>query len=316
MNEVKYLKKDSKDIKNKSKDKKTFWTTSRKESLSGFLFIAPEFAGIALIGIFPLFFSLYLSFTEWNLVGGLEAINFIGLDNFKYLFEDPVFLKSLKNNLIFSVVYVPLSIGIALIISVLISSSVYFKSFFKVAFFIPYISTMVAVAAVFSVLFHPSLGMINNVLMSLGIENPPGWLGSTDTALWAVIIISVWHVVGYNVVIYIAGMTGISKEMYESAQIDGANKFKQFLHITVPMLGPTTFFLIITSIVNSFKVFDLVAFLTEGGPNNATNVLVYYIYEEGFQNFRMGYASTLSWVLFLIVAAITLVTGRMQKDQF
>lgn len=302
--------------KHKSKDKKTFWTTSRKESLSGFLFIAPEFAGIALIGIFPLFFSLYLSFTEWNLVGGLEAINFIGLDNFKYLFEDPVFLKSLKNNLIFSVVYVPLSIGIALIISVLISSSVYFKSFFKVAFFIPYISTMVAVAAVFSVLFHPSLGMINNVLMSLGIENPPGWLGSTDTALWAVIIISVWHVVGYNVVIYIAGMTGISKEMYESAQIDGANKFKQFLHITVPMLGPTTFFLIITSIVNSFKVFDLVAFLTEGGPNNATNVLVYYIYEEGFQNFRMGYASTLSWVLFLIVAAITLVTGRMQKDQF
>lgn len=301
---------------NKSKNKKTFWTTSRKESLSGFLFIAPEFIGIAIIGIFPLFFSLYLSFTEWNLVGGLEAINFIGLDNFKYLFEDPVFLKSLKNNLIFSVVYVPLSIGIALIISVLISSSVYFKGFFKVAFFIPYISTMVAVAAVFSVLFHPSLGMINNVLMSLGIENPPGWLGSTDTALWAVIIISVWHVVGYNVVIYIAGMTGISKEMYESAQIDGANKFKQFLHITVPMLGPTTFFLIITSIVNSFKVFDLVAFLTEGGPNNATNVLVYYIYEEGFQNFRMGYASTLSWVLFLIVAAITLVTGRMQKDQF
>lgn len=308
--------KHSKDTKNRSKPKKTFWTTSRKESLSGYLFIAPEFIGIALIGIFPLVFSLYLSFTEWNLVGGLDAINFIGLDNFKYLFEDTVFIKALKNNLIFSVIYVPFSIGIALVISVLISSAVYFKGFFKVAFFIPYISTMVAVAAVFSVLFHPSLGLINNVLMSLGIENPPGWLGSTDTALWAVIIISVWHVIGYNVVIYIAGMTGISKELYESAQIDGANKFKQFWHITVPMLGPTTFFLIITSIVNSFKVFDLVAFLTEGGPNNATNVLVYYIYEEGFENFRMGYASTLSWVLFLIVAAITIITGRMQKDQF
>jgi len=302
--------------KPESKYKKPFWTTSRKESLSGLLFIVPEFIGIALIGIFPLLFSLYLSFTEWNLVGGLDAINFIGLDNFKYLFKDVIFHKSLINNLIFSAVYVPFSIGIALVIAYFISSAVYFKDFFKVAFFIPYISTMVAVAAVFSVLFHPSLGVINNVLMSLGVENPPGWLGSTNTALWAVIIIAVWHVVGYNVVIYIAGLTGVSKELYEAAQIDGANKFKQFIHITMPMLGPTTFFLVITSIVNSFKVFDLIAFLTEGGPNNATNVLVYYIYEEGFQNFRMGYASALSWVLFIIVAVITLITGRAQKSNF
>lgn len=296
--------------------KKPFWTTSRKESLAGILFIVPEFIGIALIGIFPLFFSLYLSFTEWNLVGGIEAINFIGLENFKNLFQDDVFIQALKNNLLFSVIYVPFSIGIALIIAVLISQAVYFKGFFKVAFFVPYISTMVAIAAVFSVLFHPSLGMINNVLRSLGISNPPGWLGSTDTALWAVIIIAVWHVIGYNVVIYIAGLTGVSQELYESAQMDGANKIKQFIHITIPMLGPTTFFLIITSIVNSFKVFDLIAFLTEGGPNDSTNVIVYYLYEEGFQNFRMGYASAISWVLFLIVAIITIVTGRAQKNQF
>ncbi|MFP5105319.1 carbohydrate ABC transporter permease [Neobacillus sp. C211] len=300
----------------KSINKKSFWTNSRRESLSGVLFIAPEFIGIIGLGVFPLLFSLYLSFTEWNLVGGLKAIHFIGLDNFINVFQDKVFYQALKNNFIFSLVYVPVSIGLSLIIAVLISSAVYFKGFFKVAFFVPYISTMVAVATVFSVLFHPSLGVINKVLHSIGISNPPDWFGSTDSALWAIIIIAVWNVVGYNVVIYIAGLTGVSAELYESAQIDGANKIQQFFHITVPMLGPTTLFLLITSIVNSFKVFDLIAFLTEGGPNNSTNVLVYYIYQEGFQNFRMGYASALSWVLFVIVAVITLVTARAQKEQF
>ncbi|GAB2537566.1 carbohydrate ABC transporter permease [Gracilibacillus alcaliphilus] len=300
----------------KTKKKPSLWNNKIKESISGYLFLVPEFIGVFLLGIFPLFFSLYLSFTDWDLVSGLQSINFIGLENYRYLFQDPAFFLTLKNNLIFSAVYVPASIILALLIAIAISSAVYFRDFFKIAFFIPYISTMVAVASVFAVLFHPSLGVVNNFLMSIGIENPPGWFGSTDTALWGIIIISVWQVVGYNVVIYIAGITGISKELYESAQIDGAGKFKQFLYITVPQLGPTTFFLLITSIVNSFKVFDVIAFLTQGGPNNATNVLVYYIYEEGFQNFRMGYASALSWILFLIVAAITIVTAKSQKQQF
>ncbi|WP_413378194.1 carbohydrate ABC transporter permease [Alkalihalobacillus sp. 1P02AB] len=295
--------------------KKPFWTVSRKESLSGYLFIAPEFIGIALFGIFPLLFSMYLSFTRWNLVGGVEAIEFVGLDNFRFMFQDEVFFQALKNNFMYSLFYVPFSIGIALLIAVLISS-VYFKGFFRAAFFIPYISTTVAIAMVFSVLFHPSLGVVNNILSTLGVENPPGWLGSTNTAMWAVIIIGVWQVIGYNVVIYIAGLTNVSRDLYESAQIDGANPIQQFFHITIPMLGPTTIFLVITSIVGSFKVFDIVAFLTGGGPNNATNVLVYYIYEEGFQNFRMGYASALSWVLFFIIAIITVITARLQKDKF
>jgi multiple sugar transport system permease protein len=300
----------------KSREKKRIWTNSRKESLTGLLFITPELLGVIVLGVFPLLFSLYLSFTEWNLVGGLKAIHFIGLENYLHVFKDQVFYHALKNNFIFSLVYVPVSIGLSLIIAVLISSAVYFKEFFKIAFFIPYISTMVAVATVFSVLFHPSLGVINKVLHSLGVANPPGWFGSTDTALWAIIIISVWNIIGYNVVIYTAGLTGVATELYESAQIDGANKFQQFLHITVPQLGPTTLFLTITSIVNSFKVFDLIAFITKGGPNDATNVLVYYIYQSGFQNFRMGYASALSWVLFIIVAIITIVTARAQKEQF
>jgi multiple sugar transport system permease protein len=171
------------------------------------------------------------------------------------------------------------------------------------------------VATVFSALFHPSLGAVNRMLMSLGDYHPPKWLGSTDYALWAIIIIAVWQGIGYNVVIYLAGLTGIPDELYEAAKIDGAGIVQQFFKVTVPLLAPTTFFLSLTGIIASFKVFDLIAFLTEGGPNNATNVLVYYMYKEGFQNFRMGYASTLSWALFLVIALVTAVFGKLQKNQ-
>lgn len=296
--------------------KKTFWTNSRKETLLGWLFIAPETIGIISLGAFPLLFSLYLSFTQWDLVSGVNGIKFVGLDNYIHLFQEEKFYTTLKNNLVYTAATVPLSIGVALIIAVVINSVVYFKEYFKVVFFIPYIATTVAIAAVFSVLFHPSQGMINNTLMTLGMSDPPKWLGSTDYALWGIIIIAVWQVVGYNVVIYLAGLTSIPDDLYEAAQIDGANKWQQFLKITIPMLAPTTFFLTITSVINSFKVFDLVAFLTQGGPKGSTNVLVYYLYEEGFQSFRMGYASALSWVLFIVIGIVTLLTMRLQRNQY
>ncbi|MFB9326539.1 carbohydrate ABC transporter permease [Paenibacillus aurantiacus] len=296
--------------------RRPFWTNRRKEAAIGIAFAAPEFLGIVLLGVFPLFFSLYLSFTEWNLVGGLKAIRFVGLDNYAALFHDKTFYLTLKNNLIYSVITVPVSMFIGFVFAVLIHSKVYLRDYFKVVFFIPYIATTVAVATVFSALFHPSSGPVNNLLMSLGIADPPRWLGSTDYALWAIIIVAVWQGIGYNIVIYLAGLTTIPEDLYEAAEIDGASWLQRFYRITLPMLGPTTFFLSITAIVASFKVFDLVAFLTEGGPNNSTNVLVYYIFEEGFQNFRMGYASALSWMLFLIIAVVTAVTWKAQKKQF
>ncbi|NOU75218.1 ABC transporter permease subunit [Paenibacillus sp. LMG 31458] len=296
--------------------KRSFWTNQRRESAVGLLFVTPEFLGILLLGVFPLFFSLYLSFTEWNLVGGVKAIHFIGLDNYKALLHDKKLFLSLKNNALFTIVTVPMGMALGFILAVIINSAVYLKEYFKVVFFIPYIATGVAVATVFTALFHPSNGPVNHLLMSLGVSDPPKWLGSTDYALWAIIIVAIWMQLGYNIVIYMAGLTNISEDIYESAQIDGASWIQRLTKITLPLLGPTTFFLSITSIVASFKVFDLIAFLTEGGPNNSTNVLVYYIYEEGFKNFRMGYASALSWVLFLIIAIVTSVTWRIQKKQF
>ncbi|KRF44203.1 carbohydrate ABC transporter permease [Paenibacillus sp. Soil787] len=296
--------------------KRSFWTNQRRESAVGLMFVAPEFLGILLLGVFPLLFSLYLSFTEWNLVGGVKAIHFVGLDNFKGLLTDTKLYLALKNNALYSLVTVPIGMALGLVLAVIINSVVYLKEYFKVVFFIPYIATGVAVATVFTALFHPSKGPVNHLLMSLGISDPPKWLGSTDFALWAIIIVAVWMNIGYNIVIYMAGLTNIPEDLYESASIDGANWFQKLLSITLPLLGPTTFFLSITSIVASFKVFDLIAFLTEGGPNNSTNVLVYYIYEEGFKNFRMGYASALSWVLFLIISVVTAITWRIQKKQF
>ncbi|GBG07809.1 sugar ABC transporter permease [Paenibacillus agaridevorans] len=280
------------------------------------MFIVPEFLGILLLGVFPLFFSLYLSFTEWNLVGGLEAIQFVGMDNFKDLLQDDKFYHSLKNNLLFTLGTVPVSMFLGFLFAVIINSATFFKEYFKVVFFIPHIATGVAVATVFSALFHPSNGPVNNILMNLGITEPPKWLGSTDYALVAIIIVVVWQTIGYNIVIYLAGLTNIPEDIYEAAQIDGASWLQRITKITFPLLGPTTFFVSITAIVGSFKVFDMIAFLTEGGPNNSTNVLVFYIYEEGFKNFRMGYASALSWVLFLIIAAVTAITWRAQKKQF
>lgn len=296
--------------------RRAFWTNRRREAAVGLLFVAPEFLGIILLGVFPLLFSLYLSFTEWNLVGGLKAIHFIGLDNYADLLHDDKFYHSLRNNLLYTAVTVPASMALGFLFAVVINSSVFIKDYFKVVFFIPYIATTVAVAAIFSALFHPSKGPVNHLLMNLGISDPPRWLGSTNTAMWAIIIVAVWQAIGYNIVVYMAGLTNIPEDLYESAEIDGATWMQRFTKITFPLLGPTTFFLSITAIVASFKVFDLIAFLTEGGPNNSTNVLVYYIYEEGFRSFRMGYASALSWALFLIIAVITLITWRAQRKQF
>lgn len=293
--------------------RKKFWNNGRKEALLGWLFITPEFLGILIFGVFPLFFTLFLSFCEWDLVGGIGSIHFIGLDNFERLFQDDKFYKSLYNNILFTAVTVPVGMFIALIIAVVIQSKVFLKSYFKVAFFVPYICTSVAIAAVWGALMHPSLGPINQFLTSIGIVDPPAWLADTKYAIVAIMMIATWQHLGYKVIIYLAGLTNISEEIYESANIDGASGTQQFFKITLPLLGPTTFFLTITMIISSFKIFDIIMFLTEGGPNYASSVLVYYIYEEGFQYFRMGYAASISWVLFMILAVITAITWTVQK---
>ncbi|MBW4083221.1 sugar ABC transporter permease [Paenibacillus sp. S150] len=266
-----------------------------------------------ILSVFPLLFSLFLSLTEWNLVGGLSAIHFIGLDNFVNLFKDNHFILALKNNVLFTVGTVPLTMVLGIILSALIHKKLYGKTFFKVAFFIPYICSTVAIAAVWQALYHPSKGPLNQMLMQLGMSEPPRWLVDTSFSLIAIMVIYIWQILGYQMIIFLAGMTNIPEELYEAATIDGATGMQQFRRITVPLLGPTTFFLAITSTISSFKVFDMIKFLTNGGPNYSSTVIVYQIYEAGFERFKMGYASAMSWVLFLIIMLVTSITWITQS---
>ncbi|MBG9736668.1 sugar ABC transporter permease [Paenibacillus alvei] len=294
---------------------KKFWSPRRKEALVGWLFLLPEIVGMLMLNVFALGFSLYLSFTDWDLLSGVSGIKFAGLQNYIHLFQDPTIWKALYNNLVYTVLTVPIPIAIALVLAVVIHSKVYFKDYFKVVFFIPYISSIIAVAAVWSILFHPSLGPINQFLMDLGISNPPKWLVDPKTSLIAVAIISAWAGLGYTIIIYMAGLSNISEELYEAAEIDGATGLKKFFNITIPLLRPTTFFLLITMLIGSFKVFDIISYLTEGGPDNSSTVIVFRIYQEGFVNYNMGYASAISWLLFAIIGLITAATWKMRQEE-
>src|SRR5690625_4282276 len=221
--------------------------------------------GVSILILFPIIATFLLSFVDWKFVVGLEQMQWVGFDNFKLIFSDQVFVKSLINNSLF-ILSVPICMILSLFLAVIIDQHVYLKSFFKVAFFMPYISSVVAVAVVWQVLFHPSAGPINQVLMSFGIENPPLWIADPNFALVSVMLIHIWISVGFNLIVYIAGLQSIPKELYEAADIDGAGVWYKFKSITLPLISPTTFFLLITGIIATFKVFDLIAVLTKGGP--------------------------------------------------
>lgn len=302
-------------VMNKQTKKETISAERRKEALIGWLFLTPEIIGMVLLYVLPIIFAVLLSFTEWNLVGGLSEIRFVGFDNFTRLFSDERVFVALRNNLVYTAVVVPVSMLLALVLATLINAKVHFKSFFKVAFFIPYISSIIAVGAIWRALYHPSQGPINQLLMTLGITEVPGWLASTNTSLLAIIIISIWAQIGYVVVIYLAGLANIPPEVYEAAEMDGANSLQKFYKITFPLLKPTHMFLAITLLITSFKVFDLIKFLTDGGPINSSSVLVYLIYQEGFQRFNMGYASAISILLFAVVASLTFLTWKLQNSK-
>lgn len=292
--------------------KRRFNLLQLREDFAGYMFIAPMMIGLLVFTLFPIIASFFLSFTDWNFVAGFSKMNFVGLDNFVRLFKDTIFLKSMGNNLILMIV-VPVTLAISLVLAVLIDQKIFFKDLFKVIYFIPYISSIVAVAIVFQVLLHPSYGPVNQLLMSLGMDDPPKWLGDSDYALYCVMALMIWVNIGYNMIIFIAGLQSIPKDLYEAADIDGASKTKQFFSITLPLLSPTTFFLLVTGIIGSFKVFDLIAVLTEGGPANSTTVVVYRLYETAFVNLQSGYASSMAIVLLVCVLLVTLVQWLGQR---
>jgi multiple sugar transport system permease protein len=292
--------------------RRKFSSIQSRETLAGFLFVSPMLIGVTILTLLPILATIALSFGDWNFVAGLNGFKWVGMKNFARLFDDDTFIRSLRNNAIFLLV-VPIYLAISMFLAIVIDKFVYFKSFFKVAYFMPYISSVVAVAVVWQVLFHPSFGPINQFLMALGIENPPKWIADPSFALASVMTISIWVSIGFNMIVYIAGLQAIPKDLYEAAEIDGANKWVQFKSITFPMLSSTSFFLLITGIISSFKVFDLIAVLTQGGPAGSTSMIVWYLYETAFVNLKIGYASSMAIVLFLCVFIITILQWIGQK---
>ncbi|MGN7453380.1 carbohydrate ABC transporter permease [Paenibacillus pasadenensis] len=285
---------------------------SRGEELWGWLFVSPMLLGVTVLVLLPIVATFVLSLADWNFVQGWDGIKWIGLDNFDKLLRDDLFLRSVRNNVIF-LLAVPVYMAISMILAVVIDRHVYMKGFFKVAYFMPYISNIVAVAVVWQVLFHPSNGPVNQMLRALGVSQPPGWLADPNYALPSIMLIVVWTSIGFNLILYMAGLQSIPRDLYEAAEIDGASGWVRFARITVPLLSPTSFFLLVTGVISTFKVFDIIAVTTQGGPIGSTSMMVWYLYDTAFVNLKVGYASSIAVVLFAFVLLITLGQWAAQK---
>ena len=284
---------------------------SLRENLTGWLFVLPAFLGFLLFFFLPILSGAVFSFTDFNGFN-LDSLQFVKLENYNRLFSDDYFLNAFSNNLIYALLFTPLTLLLALFFAAVLNRVTFGRKFFRVCFFLPYISSMVSVAVIWKLIFSPN-GPLSSMLMGLGVSEPPKWLMSTDWALYALIIIAVWKNFGYYMLILLAGMQTIPGYLYEAAEIDGASAFQRFRKITLPMLSPTIFLCIVMLLINSFQVFDLVNVLTRGGPGYATQVLVYRIYTEAFTYSHMGYACAISYFLFLVVLVITVIQFVGQK---
>ena len=285
---------------------------ARKDFFTGMGFILPSLLGFLIFTFIPVVISLCLSFTSWNFMEGIEGIKFNGLANYIRLFSDEWFLNFHKNNIIFTAVTVPVLIALGLVMATIINKYIYGGGVVRTMIFIPYIASVVAVCTVWMVLLQPSYGPVNEFFRSIGIANPPGWLADFKWSLPSIMIIYVWQQVGYYSIVFLAGLKGLPEDVYEAAKVDGASSIRQFFSLTVPLISPTTFFLTIMGIIGSFKVFDQISVLTQGGPGSSSSVMAYYVYRTAFDYFEMGYANTLAWALFVLVFIVTLVQWKMQ----
>lgn len=287
---------------------KTSWM--KRQQYLGYLFIGPNMLGVLLFFIVPAAYSLYLMFTDYKFMN--PDTNFIGMANIRRMLQDEVFYTAIGNTLLF-LLSVPLSIGLAFVVAVVLNRSVFLKKTLRALYFMPYITSGVAVAFVWMLLFHPNSGPINGILRSLGVTNPPGWLSTMDTSMYAIDIIWIWFMLGYNMIIYLAALQEVSGELLEAAKIDGARTWQTVRTILWPLVSPTTFLLLITGLIMSIKQFGIIQAITQGGPGNSTTVLSLFIYQNAFRYYEMGYASAISWALFLIILLFTAAQWMGQK---
>jgi len=288
------------------------WENNR----SAWLFLAPA---LVLIGIFfflPVFASLLLSLTDFDIYAIADSANarFIGLRNYTGLLDNDVFWVAVKNTFYFALIGGPLTVAVSLGAALLVNARLTpLKSLFRTIFFVPFVTTLVAVAIVWRYLYHPQYGFFNYMLSWFGID-PLQWLGDPQLAMPAIILMAVWKNFGYNMLIFIAGLQNIPAELYEAAHLDGAGPFRRFRHVTLPMLGPTFLFVGVITMIGYFQLFAEPYVMTAGGPLRATTSMVLLMYEEGFRWWRMGIAASVAVFLFVIILAWTLLQFRLQKE--
>lgn len=276
------------------------------EKARPYLMIAPAMAGILLFTIYPVISLVRLSFMNVNMLDDSKT-RFVGFENYEKVFARPDFIKSLNNTIVYTVAVVLIITLLALVLAVWLNSKKSaMNSVMQAVIFSPHVVAIVSVALIWQWMMEPNFGLFNYVLRTLGLPTSK-WLTSSDTAMACVILISVWKAVGYDMLIFLAALQGVPKELYESAKLDNASKWTVFWKITIPMVSPQLFFTLIIRTISSFKVFDTVRVLTEGGPNNATTTLVYTIYREAMFNMRIGYSAVIGVVLLVIVGILTVI---------
>lgn len=269
------------------------------------LLILPALIGTLIFIVIPVVFSFGLSFCEWDL---LSDIRFAGLKNYFELLTSPNFALILKNTFVFAISVTLIAVVIPVILAAVLNNKIRGSEFFKTAYFLPFITPMIVIAIIWEWIFDPNFGLLNYLL-----KTHINWLYDTKTALFALIIVSAWKLIGYNMVILLSGFSTISQNLYESAKIDGASPLNTFFKITLPLLSPTIFFVVIITTISSFQVFDLIYLMTQGGPMDSTNVLVYWIYKNAFEFFNIGAASAGAYILFVIVFVLTVIQWNIRK---
>lgn len=280
-----------------------FW--SRHNERAGYAFILPAGAHLAVFVIVPIIFSVYLSFHEWTSPRFLEA-PFVGVQNYVTLMGDSPFWHAIKNTLVYTFLSVPLGMAASLGLAVLVNRRIPGINVFRAVFFLPVITSWVAVSVVWITLLSPDGGLLNYFFGQVGLPGQ-NWLDSERWAMFAIVVITIWKGAGFQMVIWLAGLQSVPTELLEAASLDGAGRWRSFWHITVPLLFPTTFFLLVTGVIGGLQVFTPMYVITEGGPLGSTDVAVYHIYKRAFEEFSMGYASAQAWVLFAIIFLATLI---------
>ncbi|WP_327035263.1 sugar ABC transporter permease [Micromonospora ureilytica] len=281
-----------------------------RNTVAGWSFILPNFLGFALLTLLPVVVLFYVAFTNWNVFGVAE---WTGTANFRRMWDDSSFWTALRNTVYYAVFHIPLTLVAALGLALLLNRKLRGVRFFRTIAFFPYITSIVAIAVVWNQLFSPEYGPINALLGAVGVDDPPGWTASATWSMPAVIIVGTWRYMGYYMLLFLAGLQTIPAQLYEAAETDGASPWQRFVHVTLPGLRTTTFFVTVLLTIESFKVFDLILVMTGGGPGQSTLVLSQYIYQKGFEENQFGYASAVSIVLFGICFGITVIQFMVNK---